>query len=145
MVSIEKIWDSFAWDICLFYPIIYLFNNLYHDGYLFYSCVLSRFSHVQLFATLWIVASGSSIHGILQMRILELVTIPFSRGIFLIQGSKLSFVNCTAGGFFTTSTTLEVPIYFILCIILQHNFLIQIFLDLARGGFFNCPFLTYLH
>ena len=93
MVSIEKIWDSFAWDICLFYPIIYLFNNLYHDGYLFYSCVLSRFSHVQLFATLWIVASGSSIHGILQMRILELVTMPFSRGIFLIQGSKLCLLS----------------------------------------------------
>ena len=80
VVSTEKNWDSFAWNICLFYPIIYLFNNLYHDGYLFYPCVLSCFSNVHLFATLWTVASGSSIHGILQMRILEWVTMAFSRG-----------------------------------------------------------------
>ena len=29
---------------------------------------------------------GSSVHGILQARILKWVAIPFSRGIFLIQG-----------------------------------------------------------
>ena len=29
---------------------------------------------------------GSSVHGVLQARILEWVTIPFSRGIFLAQG-----------------------------------------------------------
>ena len=29
---------------------------------------------------------GSSVHGILQARILEWVAIPFSRGIFLTQG-----------------------------------------------------------
>ena len=32
---------------------------------------------------------GSFIHGILQARILEWVAIPFSRGIFLTQGSNL--------------------------------------------------------
>ena len=32
---------------------------------------------------------GSSIHGILQARILEWVAIPFSRGIFPTQGSNL--------------------------------------------------------
>ena len=39
-------------------------------------------SHVQLFATLWTVCSlpGFSVHGILQARILEWVTISFSRG-----------------------------------------------------------------
>ena len=33
---------------------------------------------------------GSSVHGILQARILERVAIPFSRGVFLTQGLNLS-------------------------------------------------------
>ena len=38
-------------------------------------------SRVQLFEIPWIVAPpGSSVHGILQARILEWVSIPFSRG-----------------------------------------------------------------
>ena len=49
---------------------------------LFYACILSRFSHAQLFATLWTVAHspGSSVHGIVQARTLEWVTMPFSKG-----------------------------------------------------------------
>ena len=45
-----------------------------------YICMymLSHFSHVQLFATLWIVAS--SVHGIFQARILEWAAISSSRG-----------------------------------------------------------------
>ena len=43
--------------------------------------VLSRFSHVQLFATLWTRARQAlHVHGILQARILEWVAMPFSRG-----------------------------------------------------------------
>ena len=42
------------------------------------ACVLSCFSHVWLFATLWTV--GSSVHGILQTRVLEWVAISLSRG-----------------------------------------------------------------
>ena len=38
--------------------------------------------------------SGSSVHGILQARILEWVAIPFSRSIFLTQGKNLSLLNC---------------------------------------------------
>ena len=39
---------------------------------------------------------GSSVHGILQSRILEWVAIPFSRGwIFLTQGSNLGLLHCT--------------------------------------------------
>ena len=37
---------------------------------------------------------GSSVHGILQARILEWVAIPFYRGIFLAQGSNLGFLHC---------------------------------------------------
>ena len=44
-------------------------------------CMLSSFSCVQLFATLWTVAHQASLAmGILQARILEWVTMPFSRG-----------------------------------------------------------------
>ena len=48
-----------------------------HIGTQMCACVLSRFSCVQLFAALW---SGSSVHGILQARILEWVAMPSSRG-----------------------------------------------------------------
>ena len=44
-------------------------------------CVLSGFTPVQLFATLWIVSRQASLSmGILQARILELVAMPSSRG-----------------------------------------------------------------
>ena len=42
---------------------------------------------------------GSSVHGILQERILEWVAIPFSRGISLTRDRTQ--VSCIAGGFFT--------------------------------------------
>ena len=37
---------------------------------------------------------GSSVHGILQARILEWAAISFSRGIFLTQGSNLGLLHC---------------------------------------------------
>ena len=43
---------------------------------------------------------GSSVHGILQARILEWVALPFSRGSF--QPRDWTQVSCIAGGFFTT-------------------------------------------
>ena len=44
-------------------------------------CVLSRFSCVRLFVSRWTCSlPGSSVHGILQARILEWVAMPFSRG-----------------------------------------------------------------
>ena len=50
-----------------------------------------RHSHsvvsIQLFVTSWTVASGSSVHGIIQARILEWVAMP-SLGIFSTQGSN---------------------------------------------------------
>ena len=42
---------------------------------------------------------GSSVHGILQARILERIAVPFSRGSF--QPRDQTQVSCTAGGFFT--------------------------------------------
>ena len=43
---------------------------------------------------LWTSLPGSSVHGILQARILEWIAIPFSRGIFLTQGSNLGLLHC---------------------------------------------------
>ena len=46
---------------------------------------------------------GSSVHGILQARILEWVAISFSRGPFPPRCQTwVSYVSCIAGGFFTT-------------------------------------------
>ena len=62
--------------------------------------LLSRFSHVRFFATLWTVAClGSSVHGILQARILEWVALPSSRGSSQDRdGTQVSHV---VGKFFT--------------------------------------------
>ena len=43
---------------------------------------------------------GSSVHGILQARILECVATSFSRGSYPARDQTL--VSCTAGGFFTS-------------------------------------------
>ena len=47
---------------------------------------------------------GSSLHGILQARILECVAIPFSRGSSQLRDWTL--ISCIAGGFFTIWATL---------------------------------------
>ena len=52
--------------------------------------------------------SGSFVHRIFQARILEQVTISFSRGSSPPRGStRVSCISCIAGEFFTTSTTWE--------------------------------------
>ena len=60
--------------------------------------------HAQLHLTLWdpmhCSLSGSSVHGILQARILEWVAISFSRGSSL--PSDRTRVSCIAGRLFTT-------------------------------------------
>ena len=53
---------------------------------------------------------GSSVHGILQARILEWVALPSSRGSPQPRDQTcVSYVSCIASGFFTTSPTWEVP------------------------------------
>ena len=53
---------------------------------------------------------GSSVHGILQARILEWVAIPFSRGTS--QPRTQTLVSCIASGFFTAWDTKEAPVEF---------------------------------
>ena len=43
---------------------------------------------------------GSSVHGILQARMLEWVAMPFSRAS--AQSSDQTHISCIAGGFFTS-------------------------------------------
>ena len=50
---------------------------------------------------------GSSVHGILQARILELAAMPFSRGSS--QSRDWTQVSFIAGGFFTTWATKKAP------------------------------------
>ena len=51
---------------------------------------------------------GSSVHGVLQARILEWVAIPFSRGSSRPRDRTcVSQVSCIGSGFFTISTTWE--------------------------------------
>ena len=59
-------------------------------------CILSHFSHVWLFATLWTVACQASLSiGILQAKILEQVTMPSSRGSSWPRDeSHVSYVSC---------------------------------------------------
>ena len=68
------------------------------------ACVLSCFSRVQLFVTLDCSLPGSSVHGILQPRILEWVAMPFFSGSSqpLCQ-THISYVSCI-GKFFTAES-----------------------------------------
>ena len=52
--------------------------------------------------------AGASVHGILQARILEWVAMPFSRGVFLTQGSN-SRISCIGRQIFYHSSTREAP------------------------------------
>ena len=72
-------------------------------------CMLSHFSHIPLFVTPWTVApAGSSVHGILQARILEWVAMPSSRGSS--QPRERTLISCIAGGFSGQWTTWKDPV-----------------------------------
>ena len=77
------------------------------------ACLLSRFSRVWLFSTLWLhnpSPPGSSLHGILQARILEWVAMPSSRASSQPRDwTHVSYISCTAVGFFTTEPQRKPP------------------------------------
>ena len=79
-----------------------------------YVCVradmLSRFSRVQLLDAMDCSLPGSSVHGVLQARILEWVAIPF---FFPALGSNLRLLHCKQ--FFTTESTGK-ALYIYICI-----------------------------
>ena len=57
---------------------------------------------------------GSSVHGILQARILEWVAMPSSRESS--QSRDQNHISCTAGGFFTTMTMWEAYVCVYVCV-----------------------------
>ena len=68
--------------------------------------VLSRFSCVRLCGPMGCNPPGSSVHGILQARILVWVAMPSSRGSSLPKVKSTSLMSpALAGGFLTTSAT----------------------------------------
>ena len=84
-------------------------------------CMLSCFRLVWLFATLDCRLPGSSVHGILQARILEWVAIFYSRGSSQPGIEPTTLMSLAlAGRFFTTGTIWEAQInmykYMNLCI-----------------------------
>ena len=70
--------------------------------------VLSRFSRVQLLATPWTSLPGSSVHGIVQARILQWVAVSSSRGSS--QPRDLTCISCIVGRFFSAEPP-EKPVY----------------------------------
>ena len=70
---------------------------------------------------------GSSVHGILQARILEWEAIPFSRGSSRPRDQIQSLMSpALAGGFFTTNTTrdsLSLYIYIYIMVVVTFSFL----------------------
>ena len=66
-------------------------------------CMLSHFSGVQLFVTLWTInLPGSSVHGILQAKILEWVAMTSSSGSSWLRDQTP--VSCITDRFFTSET-----------------------------------------
>ena len=78
-----------------------------------HTCVLSCFSHIPLYATLWAVAHQAPLStGMLLVRMLEWVAVPSSRGSFRPGIKSASLTSPTlAGGFFTRSTTWDAHTY----------------------------------
>ena len=85
--------------------------------YILYICVLSRFSHVWLFAMLWTIACQVPLSmGFSKKEYWSGLSCP-PPGILLTQGSKLCLLHLRHCGFFTTSATWEA--YTVLCFVAQ--------------------------
>ena len=67
--------------------------------------MLSHFSCVQFFVTPSLCPPGSSVHGILQARILEWIALPSSRGSS--QPRDQTQISCSAGRFFTWGPSIQ--------------------------------------
>ena len=83
-------------------------------------CVFSHFSCVWLFVMDYRPPGSSSVHGILQARILEWVAIFYSRGSSWPRDwTHISCVSCITGGFFTTEPLGKLKIINVCCLQLQ--------------------------
>ena len=87
-----------------------------------YARMLSHFSHVQLFATLWTLAHQVPLSmGTLQARMLEWVVMPFSRGSSPVRDqTRVSYISCSGRRVLTNSATLEAFCLISMCLLLSH-------------------------
>ena len=85
-------------------------------------CLLSNFSHVLLFATLYSRMAGSSVDGILQVRILEWIAISYSLGFSGPRDlTRILASPALAGGFLTSSATWEAPLSSVQSLVLSDS------------------------
>ena len=94
-----RLWGMMRWSVfCMQYETLSLGSQRVLDHGM---CMLSCFGHARLFVTPWTVSPpGSSVHGIFQMRILEWVVMPSSRGYFWPRDRTLvSYVSCVGKQF----------------------------------------------
>ena len=109
-------------------------KSRYKPNFLIHICIFKFLSRVRLFATMDCSPPGSSVHGISQARILELVAIFFSRGPSPPRDG--SHVSCIAGAFFITEPPGK-PVF---------NFMYYLsFLCLHKLPFLLLVFLNFTH
>ena len=102
-MEVSGTWDMLSnLQISLLLLVIYL--SLLCD------CPLSRFICVQLCDPMDCSLPGSSVHGILQARILEWVAISYSRGSSPLRDP--TGISSTAGGFFSAESQGKLCKYF---------------------------------
>ena len=104
-------------------------------------CVLSHFNHIWLFATpMDCSLPGSSVHGILQARILEWVAISSSRDLPDPGVEPTSLMPpALAGRFFTTSATWEAPSFYWFESFLRWPEILSLLGTQVDGTFSACP------
>ena len=119
--SLTTSYKSDYYIVLSYQPIIFSFASITTILLQVVLCMLSLFSQVRLFATLWTIIlcpqdspgrnTGVGCHALLQ-------------GIFPTQGSNLHLLNLTAlaGGFFTTVTTWEALRYYCFILTLRKNY-----------------------
>ena len=103
----------------------------------FCACVLSRFSCVPLCNPMYCSLLVSSVHGILQSRILECIAMPSSRESS--QRRDGTHISCTAGGFFTVNALWDGLEIISIEIILKIKYLIFVVQSLSCVWFFVIP------
>ena len=109
---------SIFWKLHIFIGSTAFYLWFYHNLTIASSCVLLKFvcvSHSVVSNSLWphgLSLPGSSVHGILQARILEWVAMPFSWGSS--RSRDWTWVSCIAFGFFTHQSHREALLKFIL-------------------------------
>ena len=94
-VSFSRYWQKKMFDSYTVYAFTGLYcgtNHLPNPCGLQHACLLSRFSCVQLCNCMDCSPPGSSVHGILQARLLEWVAIFLLQGIFLTPGLNLGLL-----------------------------------------------------